>query len=293
MPSRRRIERDLKAVLGDELGPVRRDRVVRDFFRQRSCETLDIAKISKNPRSYLRLVEVSGRENISAALDGGKGVILCSAHFGGTVICLAVLAALGLPVTAIARWSFRADRPRKKRLIPQRVSREVDLAHLIRPTIRTSRGKENRRGDLLVAVQAAKVLSRNEAIFITMDAPPKSKDLERSVRLNFLNGEVTVLPGAVLIAKLTGAPLLMTLMHYSTDWRHKRLEISPPAPIEGDTTTVLQPCLAFLEAAIRREPAQWRYWGTPGLIQLGLLPADPNRLTTSRTNSRNLASPDE
>jgi Kdo2-lipid IVA lauroyltransferase/acyltransferase len=269
---RKWVSDDLEKVLGDQLTPEGRTSVVREFFRQRSCEILDTMRLSKDPRSYMRLVEVRGMENVEAALEGGRGVIFCSAHFGRAENCNAVLGALGLPVTGIARWSFRPlhGGPRKRRLVPQRVGRD-DLGHLVRPPI------ESRPEDVTVAARAALLLRRNEAIFTNLDVTVRSRDLERSVRLDFLNRTAIVLPGAVSIAKLTGAPMLMILMHRSADWRHQRLEISPPVPTEGDATSVLRQCLAFIEAAIRREPAQWRYWGTPHLLKLGLIPEDPAR----------------
>jgi lauroyl/myristoyl acyltransferase len=263
------IQHDLEYLIGDELGPAECDRVVRDFFRHKSCKTLDTAMISKDPQSYLSLVEVSGRENIDAALAGGKGAILATAHLNATN-CLAVLSILGLPVTAISRWSFKARRPRRRGFIPNRVTRQYDFAHLVRQNIETSGEIRNR--PLFVAVKAATVLRENEVIFIPIDVGVR--DPERSVRLDFLNGTAIVLPGAVLIAKLARAPLLMTLMYRAADWRHQRLEISPAIPTDGDTTETLRRCLAFLDAAIRRKPAQWDFWGTPELrTELGLLPA--------------------
>ena len=47
-----------------------------------------------------RLVEVRGREHLDAALAGGKGAILCSAHFGSYVSAFSLLHASGFPLTS-------------------------------------------------------------------------------------------------------------------------------------------------------------------------------------------------
>ena len=267
-PSRTRVACDLESLLGEEIGPTERRRIVRDFFRHKSCKTLDTALICKNPMSYQKLVEVCGRENINAALERGKGTILCTAHLNATNL-LAVLTIFGVPAREIARWSYTARKPGRHRFVPPRVSRQTDFVRLVPQNIETS--GETRNRPLSVAVEAAAYLRKNKAIVIAIDVGVR--DPVRSVRLRFLNREATVLPGSVFIAKLAGAPLLMALMHRSPDWRHQRLEISPPVPVEGSTTEALGRCLDFVDASIRREPAQWDFWGTRELrAELGLLP---------------------
>jgi lauroyl/myristoyl acyltransferase len=93
--------------------------------------------------------------------------------------------------------------------------------------------------------------------------------------MDFLNRQALLLPGAVTIAQLSGAPLLMTFMRRSADWRHQILEISPPVPLEGNTMTTFRRCLAEGETAIRQDPASWIYWHSPhDLVRLGLLPEE-------------------
>jgi len=100
-------------------------------------------------------------------------------------------------------------------------------------------------------------------------------DRRRAVSLDFLNGQALLLPGAIMIAQLTGAPVLMTFMRRSADWRHQTLEISPPVPLDGDATTAFKRCVAVVEAAIRQDPAYWEFWyGLSDLGKLGLVPEE-------------------
>jgi Bacterial lipid A biosynthesis acyltransferase len=93
----------------------------------------------------------------------------------------------------------------------------------------------------------------------------------------FLGRRARLLPGAVTLARLTGAPLLMTFMYRSADYRHQVLEISAPVqcPAEEDAATAFARCAAEVSAAIRRSPAHWVYWASNGdLANLGLLSPD-------------------
>ena len=96
--------RSLRQVLGDELSPEEAERVARDIFRIRTCEVIDLMRLRGRARSLGKLVEIRGREHLDAALAGGKGAILCSAHFGSYLCAFSLLHASGFPVTSIGRW---------------------------------------------------------------------------------------------------------------------------------------------------------------------------------------------
>jgi uncharacterized membrane protein len=111
-------------------------------------------------------------------------------------------------------------------------------------------------------------------VTIAIDAPPLDSDLARTVEVPFLGRRVGLLPGAVALAQVTGAPLLMGFMYRAADYRHQVLEISAPVLAEGDTATVFARCAAEVAAAIRRSPAHWVYWpSSADLARLGLIPA--------------------
>ena len=69
-----------------------------------SCTAIDVMRLRYRARPLRRLVEIRGREHLDAALAGGKGAILCSAHFGSFDSCFSLLGASGYPVTTIGRW---------------------------------------------------------------------------------------------------------------------------------------------------------------------------------------------
>lgn len=263
-PARDGIICGLKAVLGEQLSAAARARVTHDYFRLRSCEAIDVALLAGKGRTLARLVEIRGREYIEAALAAGKGAILAGAHFGSFDCGFSLIGAHGFPITVIGRWPTRFDRPIERFFFQQLIQKPVEHSRQ-RPNIQP-------RGQLETAVQAAAILRQNELIGICLDAPVLLSDRKRAVSVDFLNGQALLLPGAITIAQLTGAPVLMTFIHRSSDWRHQVLEISPPISLDGDTPTALRRSLAVVEAAIHQHPAHWNFWyGLSDLVKLGLV----------------------
>ena len=124
-----------------------------------------------------------------------------------------------------------------------------------------------------VAALAAAALRANEVVTIAVDAPPLDSDRARTIEVPFLGRRAGLLPGAVALAQVTAAPLLMGFLYRAADYRHQVLEISAPVPVEGETATVFGRCAAEVGAAIRRSPAHWEFWDNTGdLAGLGLIP---------------------
>ncbi|HUN36657.1 MAG TPA: lysophospholipid acyltransferase family protein [Trebonia sp.] len=267
------LEGNLRQLLGEEISEHTAKRLARQWFRFASCQAIDAMRLRGRGRALGRLVEIRGREHLEAALAGGKGAILCSAHFGSYDCAFSLLGASGFPVTIIGRWQHKytagmssAERRFWDLVFARRVRR-----HRRRPNI------EPWAGRVQVAVQAAAVLRANEVVTIAIDAPPLSSDMARTVEAPFLGRQAKLLPGAVTLARLTGAPLLMCFMYRSADYRHQVLEISAPVelPAEDDAATAFARCTAEVSAAIKRSPAQWAYMASRAdLADLGLIPPD-------------------
>jgi len=275
---RSEIVRNLRQVLGDELSPEEAERLAREFFRLRSCEVIDVMLLRGRARSLGKLVEIRGREHLDAALAGGKGAILCSAHFGSYNSAFSLLHASGFLLTSTGRslsnqmpGMSSAERRLWEFLYIRRLQR-----HRQRP------GIELQPGRVQVAVQVAVALRANEVVTFSSDAPPLDADRARAVEVTLLGRQARLLPGVVTLAQLTGAPVLMVFMHRLADYRHQVLEISAPVPVEGDPATAFGRCVAAMDAAIRTEPAHWVYWAnTDDLASLGLLPAAPSAGTAA------------
>ncbi len=275
--------RNLRRLPGEESGQDAAERLTRQWFRFASCEAVDVMRLRYRARPLRRLVEIRGREHLEAALAGGKGAILCSAHFGSYDCAFSLLGASGFPVTTIGRWqhNYTAGLSSAERRFWELVYARRVRRHRHRPNI------EPWAGRVAVAAQAAVVLRANEVLTIAIDAPPLDKDLPRTVEVPFLGRRARLLPGAVNLARLTGAPLLMGFMYRTADYRHQVLEISAPVqcPAEEDATTAFARCAAEVSAAILRSPAHWVYWASKGdLANLGVISPDRNENENENEN---------
>jgi lauroyl/myristoyl acyltransferase len=260
---------NLRELLGDEIGPDAAQRLTRDWFRFASCTAIDVMRLRYRARSLRRLVEIRGREHLDAALANGKGAILCSAHFGSFDSSFSLLGASGFRVTTIGRWqhNYTAGMSSAERRFWDLVYARRLRRHRHRPNIEPWPGRVG------VAAQAAAALRANEVVTVSIDAPPLDCDLGRTVDVPFLSGRAGLLPGAVTLAQVTGAPLLMGFMYRAADYRHQVLEISAPVAVGGETATAFARCAAEVSAAIRRSPAHWSYWASGAdLASLGLIP---------------------
>ena len=263
------IARNLRQVLGDELSQQEAERMAREFFRMRSCEVIDVMLLRGRARPLGKLVEIRGREHLDAALAGGKGAILCSAHFGSYNSAFSLLHASGFPLTSTGRSLDQTPgtSSAERRLLEFALGRRL-RRHRQRP------GIEFQPGKVKGAAQVAVALRANEVVTFSSDAPPLDADRARAVEVTFLGRQAGLLPGVVTLGQLTGAPVFMVFIHRRTDYRHQVLEISAPMPTEGDLATAFGRCVATMEAAIRTSPAQWVYWAnTADLASLGLLEA--------------------
>jgi lauroyl/myristoyl acyltransferase len=269
---RAELTRNLRQVLSDEMTSATERELTQEWFRNASCEAVDIKRLRGNGQALRRLVEIRGQEHLDAALAQGNGAIVCSAHFGSFDSAFSLLGACGFPVTTIGRWqhNYSTGLSSAERRFWDRVYAEPLRRHRKRPNIEPWTGRFD------VAARAASTLRAGEVLTIAIDAPPLDSDLARAIEVPFLGRRARLLPGAVAIAQATAAPVLMCFAYRRPDYRHQVLEISPPIPMDGDAATAFGRCAAAVSAAIARKPGHWRYWASPlDLATLGLLPAEP------------------
>jgi KDO2-lipid IV(A) lauroyltransferase len=256
-PTRKARLESLKRAFGDELTPSTINRILRDTFRLRSCERVDVMRLIGDAKRIEGLVSINGLENIQRSLKAGKGVILCSAHFGSYESSISLLSRRGLPITFITGedWKTAPDHATSPL---RRIGRVFLLYtpmvshHLRRKSIITS--------DKFSAVKAAGVLQSGELVFTQLDKIVKRNESSRAISVEFLNSERMFLPGAITLAKSSGAPILITLIRRASDWRHQILDISRPISLEGETDVCLRRCVTAIESAVRERPALWRHW---------------------------------
>lgn len=265
---RKQLLSNLEGLFGDQLSPPQRARVARDFFRRKSCQSIDAMRLAGKGRALARLVEIRGLEHLEAALAAGKGAVICNAHFGSYVSCSTLIGARGFPVTAVGNFKSNLIMSLLQRLFGRSSIAQPRPRHLRRPNI------EPRRGQVEAAIGMAEVLRANEVITIAIDVPASPEDSAHAVPVDFLGRQVLLLPGSVSIAKHTGSPVLVSVARRLPDWGHQVLEISPVS-LDGDIETAFKRCVAMVEAPIRQNPALWDGCiDTQALIDFGLLSSE-------------------
>ena len=270
MPSELAHLRYLRETLGADLLPEDVEGFARDFCRFRACEVVDLMLLRGKAQSLSALVEIRGQEHLEAALEKGRGAILCSAHFGSYLGSFSLLHAHGFPLTNIGRWdwNYHSELSKIERRFWDLVYARRVLRHRKRPNIEPWKGRHQ------VALQAASVLRNNEVLTLCSDPAPIPADRARTVEVPFLGRRAQLVPGVVELAEVTGAPLLMAFSHRCDDYRHQILEISPPVSLEGGKEAAFERCAAAMNAAIRANPRDWYFWfHRYELVGLGLIPA--------------------
>ena len=261
------LMRNLEMVFGDDYSDAERVKLTRDYFRRKSCEAIDVMRLTGRGRALIRLVEIRGLEHVEAALAAGKGAIICSAHFGSFNSAFSLIGACGFPVTVVGsmRSTWARMSPIKRAL--WRLVHETRLErHRRGPNI------EPPKAGVGTAILMADILRSNELIALAIDAPLSPEELARSIPVDFLGRQILLLPGSVDVAQLTDSPVLIMVMRRLADWQHQVLEISP-LPLQGDDEADIKSCMQMLETSIRKNPAYWDWWiNAQDLVDLGVLP---------------------
>jgi KDO2-lipid IV(A) lauroyltransferase len=114
------------------------------------------------------------------------------------------------------------------------------------------------RDDPLVGKKIMKVLKKGEIIGLLIDQDTKVD----GVYIKFFNQLCYTPAGAAILARRTGAPVLLSTIHRNCNEKHV-IKFSPPfktictSDAQNDTTLNTQLYTNLIEAAIRKNPDQW------------------------------------
>lgn len=206
---------------------------VKYYFDTFRAPSLSVAQLE-------RMIEIEGIQNLDAALAGGSGAILITAHYGSPALVVQVVAARGYRITTVAE--------------PVRPQKLFELINGVRGS----------RGVRLLALGPASfrdltaVLERNEIAGVVAD-----RDVQGTGVSVTLFGDETQLPGGpVLLALRTGAPLLPAFSLRRDDGSFAghigpALELERTGNLREDVRTNTQRIAEVLETFISRQPEQW------------------------------------
>lgn len=247
-----RMRRDLRLVCGP-LGEAQVEALLQESVEVSSCDELDVFFYSRfGRRGFSRIMQVEGLEHLDAALKGGRGAILFSAHFGGAQGFLGVLAGRGYRIFGIVR-SFARD-PRMHRVVFWWKTWFLE---------RVQNGPALFAGEGSLG-EALRHLREGRVGWLIIDAAPGKT--RRVVEVEFLGRPCRLSYGLIELAQAAAAPVLPFFVFYTAPHLRRAvigapIELSPGPDSQIARQQNLRRCLEPIEQAIVRAPSHWMMWG--------------------------------
>lgn len=210
---------------------------------------------SHRPDRWRPAIDFAGRSHIDAALGQGKGAVLWVSY---TVHCdLIVKMALhgqGILVDHLSRGTHGFSKTRWGQVLLNPIVTRVENRFIADRIVLD----EADPGASLRVLETR--LRENHAVTVTVH-----RNAVRPIRPNFLNGRMTLAPGAPLLAYRAGAPLLPVFSFRDHDGRFKVIVEAPlDVPHGLGTGEALERAGAEygarLEPYVLSHPEQWRGW---------------------------------
>lgn len=241
---RKLIESNLEYVFGGEKTEEEIRRIAVETYKHQLKNVIDFMRTSRMSNSRLcGEIGVVGAENLVAALEKGRGVMLVTAHFGSFLTCAARISAGGVPLTIIYRRQTKSPTERYLRRLWE--SRGITM------TLKGTGG-----GGVY-----DELLARNAIVTTAIDQDAGLKGMF----IPFLGRQSSAFYGWMAIALRTGAAVVPTICIRDETGENRALimpevELVRSGNTESDIRTNLIRVNAFLEEQIRLRPEQWLWF---------------------------------
>ena len=235
---------NLRRAFGPDLVPAELGRLGRRSFQHLGMNAVELCRLFfRPPAGVLARVDLAGHEHLEAALRGGRGVLIVSAHYGNWELLPARIVQSGHPGAVVVRplphpiLEAVASRMRRRGGFDL-----IDKRHGLRAILSTL------RAGAVVGLLLDQNASRHEGVFVPFFGEPASTS-----------------KGLALIARRSGAAVVPAFIRRTGTGTH-RVEVEPALPPVEDVAALTAMVNAAIERAIRRAPEQWlwvhRRWRT-------------------------------
>lgn len=251
-PAVRRLDANLRQVLGPQVSDAQLDRVVRAGIRSYARYWLEAFRLpSRSIEQIRRGFRLVNESLLAEAVAAGKGVVVALPHAGNWDAAGAWVAANGWPLTTVA------ERLRPEGLYQRFLAYRQRLGMRIIPL----RGGERPPVEVL-----EESLQAGHVVPLLADRDLSSRGIE----VEFFGGRTRMPGGPALLALRTGAPLFTVSMWYEPDAACGRLHGPLPLPADGPldqrVRVLTQQIADELAVGIAAHPSDWhmlqRVWLT-------------------------------
>lgn len=250
------VRNNLEFVFGDERRAEALDTISTDYARYE--HQLYLYRILPLHRGFrdTDLWRIDGLENLDAALKGGRGVVLATAHLGFPHMIPEILRLNGYNIQQVVASGERLRRQRREEEGVARGSRFRKYIHF-RTRIVTDAVAEH---DIVASLDVRPILQMLDQNGIVMIAGDGEWSTEFEI-LPLLEREYPFPVGFIKLAVMTGAAVLPAFCIFDSNWKMVT-QIHPPLDIDSNHSmreNVAQFAKA-LEQQISRTPHQWLRW---------------------------------
>ena len=231
--------KNLRAAFGHEKSEAEIRKIARQVFKHFTCAAVEFFYFLSLSREQIdAMIDVEGCEHLDKALEGGKGCIVITAHYGNWELLARKLVICGYTTNVIARDS---DDPGMTGITTR---------------IRESGGYRVFDKDQPL-IGALRALKHNEALGILPD-----QNEAHGVFVDFFSRPVPTATGPAVFSLKSGAPLLPAFASRMPNGRYKatvypRIEFTPSGDEQKDIRDLTALINQAIEREIRSNPSQW------------------------------------
>jgi lauroyl/myristoyl acyltransferase len=242
-----RVRENVRHILGPSASPREVESVARAQWRNYVRYMRDFAALPHTAGEEMERIfaAAEGWEHIEGAMAQGRGLVLCSAHFGNWDLAAGTMAQR-YPVHVIADTFSSA---KVDELINQR-RRALGLKVI--PIDKALK-------------RTMSALRRGEAVAFLVDKPVAG---DEGVAVQ-LFGEIARIPaGAAYFAHRAGAPLITAFVWRNPD-RSFAARVFPAVHVDGDAQATMQRVMDLVQQMIQNHPEQWYMFRSMWPAQIG------------------------